>query len=111
VMVVVNLAWAFGVTFALISFIRRFITLRVSPEVELEGLDMPEFGALAYPEFVLTSTGSRAAGSAAIPEEKPAGIPPPMLDGEDARIEIPEAVVIETARRVLELVRAGDREE
>ena len=26
---------------------------RVSPEVELEGLDIPEIGAVAYPEFVL----------------------------------------------------------
>jgi Amt family ammonium transporter len=27
---------------------------RVSPEVELEGLDMPEMGAIGYPDFVLT---------------------------------------------------------
>src|SRR5438034_3340908 len=26
---------------------------RVTPEVELEGLDIPEMGALGYPEFVL----------------------------------------------------------
>jgi ammonia channel protein AmtB len=25
-------------------------SMRVSPEVELEGLDVPEFGMLAYPE-------------------------------------------------------------
>ena len=27
--------------------------MRVSPEVELEGLDVPEFGVLAYPEDAL----------------------------------------------------------
>jgi len=111
VMVAVNLAWAFGVTFALISVIRRFIKLRVSPEVELEGLDMPEFGAVCYPEFVLTSTsGNRAAGAAPPADPKPLLTSPLVLEGEDAPIEIPEAVVIETARRVLELVRAGERE-
>jgi ammonia channel protein AmtB len=29
--------------------------LRVSPEVELEGLDVPEFGGLAYPEDALVA--------------------------------------------------------
>ena len=27
--------------------------IRVSEEAEIEGLDMPEFGVLAYPDFVL----------------------------------------------------------
>ena len=31
--------------------------IRVSPEVEIEGLDMPEFGVLAYPDFVLHHVG------------------------------------------------------
>src|SRR5262245_20650682 len=30
--------------------------IRVSPEVELAGLDIPEMGALAYPEFQITSS-------------------------------------------------------
>jgi Amt family ammonium transporter len=115
VMVLVNMAWAFGVTFALISFIRRFIKLRVSPEVEVQGLDMPEFGALAYPEFVLTTSGSRSAGAAAVPQAsdaqgKPLVTSPLVLEEGDTSIEIPEAVVIETARRVLEMVRAGEGE-
>jgi len=33
---------------------------RVSAEAELEGLDIPEMGALAYPDFVLLPTGSPA---------------------------------------------------
>jgi Amt family ammonium transporter len=39
---------------------------RVSAEVELEGLDIPEMGALAYPDFVLgpgTPMGGFAAGA------------------------------------------------
>ena len=36
---------------------------RVSAEVELEGLDMPEMGALGYPDFVLTA----GPGSSSIP--------------------------------------------
>lgn len=49
----VNIAWAFGATYVLFSVVKRFITVRVSADVELEGLDMAEFGAVAYPEFVL----------------------------------------------------------
>ena len=34
---------------------------RVTPEVELEGLDMDEMGLLGYPDFVLTPTGHMGA--------------------------------------------------
>lgn len=50
---IVNIAWAFGITFVLFSLVKRFVTVRVSADVELEGLDVAEFGAPAYPEFVL----------------------------------------------------------
>ena len=30
--------------------------IRVSPEAEIEGLDVPEFGALCYPDFVIATT-------------------------------------------------------
>jgi len=53
--VVIGFAWAFGVTFVLFSIVKRIVKFRVSPEVELEGIDVPEFGALCYPDFVLTS--------------------------------------------------------
>jgi Amt family ammonium transporter len=37
---------------------------RVSAEVEISGLDLPEMGALAYPEFAIsTSTDSRGSGA------------------------------------------------
>jgi Amt family ammonium transporter len=36
----------------------RIIGNRVSAEVELQGLDLPEMGALAYPEFQMSSGSS-----------------------------------------------------
>jgi Amt family ammonium transporter len=51
--VVVNFAWAFGVTMILFSIVKLFVKIRVSPEAEIEGLDVPEFGAYCYPDFVL----------------------------------------------------------
>ena len=32
---------------------KLIVPIRVSKEVELEGLDMPEMGAQAYPDFAL----------------------------------------------------------
>jgi Amt family ammonium transporter len=59
--VVIGFAWAFGVTWAIFMVGKRFMQVRVSREAELEGLDIPEFGAAGYPEFVLvSSTGGHA---------------------------------------------------
>jgi Amt family ammonium transporter len=49
----INAVWAFGVTFIIFKVINAIKSIRVSPEVELEGLDVPEFGGLAYPEDAL----------------------------------------------------------
>ena len=67
--VVVGFAWAWGVTWLIFVIAKRFMKIRVSAEVELEGLDMPEFGALCYPDFVLatTKTGGHAADSISPP--------------------------------------------
>jgi len=46
--------YAFGVTFIAFSILKQVIKLRVSPEEELEGLDEPQFGLLAYPEDART---------------------------------------------------------
>lgn len=43
-------AWAFGATYGVFSIINKIKSMRVAPEVELEGLDIPEFGLRAYPE-------------------------------------------------------------
>jgi Amt family ammonium transporter len=48
--------WAFGATYGVFSVVNKIKSMRVTPEVELEGLDVPEFGMSAYPEdAVLTA--------------------------------------------------------
>ncbi len=42
--------YAFGVTYVVFRIVNARWPLRVEPDVELEGLDLPEFGMLAYPE-------------------------------------------------------------
>jgi Amt family ammonium transporter len=42
--------YAFGFTYAAFSLVNAMRSIRVSKEVELEGLDVPEFGLPAYPE-------------------------------------------------------------
>ena len=42
--------WAFGLTFIVFKIVNAVKTMRVSKEVELEGLDVPQFGMEAYPE-------------------------------------------------------------
>ena len=46
---------AFGFTYIVFSAVNAVKKMRVSPEVELEGLDVPEFGGLAYPEDALVA--------------------------------------------------------
>ncbi len=64
--VFVGFFWAWGITWIIFTVAKRFIKIRVSPEVEIQGLDVPEFGALCYPDFVLSSTeiGHASADSA-----------------------------------------------
>ncbi len=42
--------WGFGVSFLFFKLLDKFWGLRVAPEIELEGLDIPEMGVLAYPD-------------------------------------------------------------
>src|SRR5262249_52564762 len=42
--------WAFGATFLVFGSVNAVSSMRVSPEIEFNGLDEPEFGSLAYPE-------------------------------------------------------------
>jgi ammonium transporter, Amt family len=42
--------YAFGLTYVVFKVVNAIRSMRVSKETELEGLDMPEFGMLAYPE-------------------------------------------------------------
>jgi len=43
--------WAYGLSFLFFTVLNSIIPMRVSVEVELEGLDISETGVLAYPEF------------------------------------------------------------
>src|SRR5690242_10240404 len=57
---VVGFIWAWGVTYLIFLVVKRFVAFRVSPEVEIEGLDAGEFGQVCYPDYVLqveTDTG------------------------------------------------------
>ncbi len=40
--------WAFGASFIFFKILDKFVKLRVSPEAELGGLDIPEMGYLGY---------------------------------------------------------------
>ena len=49
-------AWAFGATFIVFKAVNGVKSIRVSKEVEQEGLDVPEFGLRAYPEDAIHAT-------------------------------------------------------
>jgi Amt family ammonium transporter len=53
-------AWAFGVTYVVFKTVNAFKSMRVAPEVELEGLDVPEFGLVGYPEDAVITAGAAA---------------------------------------------------
>jgi len=44
--------YAFGVTFVVFTVVNKIKSIRVSPAAEVDGLDEPQFGMLAYPEDV-----------------------------------------------------------
>jgi Amt family ammonium transporter len=48
-------AWAFGVTYGVFWVVNRIKVMRVAPEVETEGLDVPEFGFKSYPEDAIVT--------------------------------------------------------
>jgi Amt family ammonium transporter len=50
---VVVIAWAFGTGFIMFKVMDKIMGIRVSPEEELQGLDVPEHGTPAYPEFLI----------------------------------------------------------
>jgi len=55
--------YAFGATFVVFKAVNAWRSMRVSKKVEVEGLDMPEFGMLGYPEDAvqMLSAGSQSA--------------------------------------------------
>jgi len=51
------LLWVFPTAFILFKLIDKTVGLRVTPEEELEGLDIAEHGGNAYPDFEVSSYG------------------------------------------------------
>jgi ammonium transporter, Amt family len=59
------LGFVFSLSYVFNVFVDYFVGQRVSPQTELEGLDIPEMGALGYPEFVLKMQGPGMAAGVA----------------------------------------------
>jgi ammonium transporter, Amt family len=58
--------WVFVTFFAFFKIVEALMGNRVSASVELEGLDIPEMGTLAYPDFVLVPSTASAVASAVV---------------------------------------------
>jgi Amt family ammonium transporter len=74
--------WAFGSTFVVFKLVNAVKSMRVSPEVELEGLDVPQFDSPAYPDDVIgvpshagpgAPSGVSSAAMTSQPAQNPAG--------------------------------------
>jgi Amt family ammonium transporter len=55
------LGFVFSLSFVFNIFVDWFVGQRVGAKTELEGLDIPEMGALCYPDFVLKPDASGSA--------------------------------------------------
>jgi len=62
----VNFCFIFGASWAFFKIYDLAFGMRVSPEVELEGLDVPEMGAHGYPEVHGPATLVHAMGTSAV---------------------------------------------
>jgi Ammonium Transporter Family len=95
----VTLSFSFAATWVILKVTDLLVGLRASEDDEEVGLDLSQHGEAAYAwtERAATPVGSAADGTYVI------------RDGE-REIEIPEVILLETARRVLELSRAGNGE-
>ena len=51
------IGFIFSLSFIFNLLVDAFVGQRVSAKTELEGLDLPEMGALGYPEFELKAGG------------------------------------------------------
>jgi Amt family ammonium transporter len=53
IVVAVLIVWGFGVSYLFFKILDKVWGMRVAPADELEGLDIPEMGVLAYPDMTL----------------------------------------------------------
>lgn len=51
----VLIVWGFGASYVFYKVLDKIMGIRVSAEAEVSGLDIPEMGCQAYPDFVLTN--------------------------------------------------------
>lgn len=63
--------WAFPVSFVIFYAIHATVGLRVSPEEEMEGLDLTEHGIYAYPPAFVNGVAAGAEAPAAAPRAVP----------------------------------------
>jgi Amt family ammonium transporter len=61
------IGFVFSFSFVVNMIVEAVWGHRVSPQVELQGLDIPEMGALGYPEFVLKPENPSVAGPVPVP--------------------------------------------
>jgi Amt family ammonium transporter len=52
--------WAFGATYIVFAVVNKVRSMRVAPEVERDGLDIPEYGMLCYPEDAIAPAAEGA---------------------------------------------------
>jgi hypothetical protein len=95
----VTLVFSFAATWLILKFTDMLVGLRASEDDEEVGLDLSQHGEAAYAWTERAATPVGAAGDGTYV----------VRDG-DRQIEIPEVIFLETARRVLELSRAGNEE-
>jgi Amt family ammonium transporter len=79
-----NLIFIFAASWAFFKVCELVMGLRVAPDVEIEGLDIPEMGALAYPDFSLVPSHS---SGTPFPQIRAAGAEPAF-----AAVKKPQAV-------------------
>ena len=71
--VVVAFVWSFGVGYIVFKLVAATVGLRVSEEEEMEGLDLSEHRAAAYPEFAQVRGGLQGGAG-----QQPSGTPSPV---------------------------------
>ena len=79
--IAVLFVWGFGVSFLWFKLLDKVWGLRVSPETELEGLDIPEMGVLAYPDnqLIRSELDFDSADNEDIPQLRRFGAAPAVL--------------------------------
>jgi Amt family ammonium transporter len=81
--VVTLIGFVFSLSFAFNALVDWLVGQRVSPETELEGLDIPEMGSLGYPEFVLKMQRAAVAPKEAPPAYGGVSVPAPSFGSGD----------------------------